>query len=169
LTLEFATVAVPTRLLLDLHRSVGTMVLSVALARIAWRATFAKFPAFPVWMSSTQKWIATKTEHILYALLLLQPLTGLTTTLLLGKPFHLLFWTVPALLPRNLDLWQSLLALHRVGAYCLFAVIGGHAGMALLHHWGFRDEVLERMAPWLGRNRPRLVVVNSEAAGIAET
>jgi hypothetical protein len=42
--------------------------------------------------------------------------------------------------------------------------------MALLHHWGFRDEVLERMAPWLGRNRPRLVVVNNEAtARSAET
>jgi cytochrome b561 len=170
LTLEFAKVALPTRLLLDLHRSVGTMALCVALARIVWRGTFAKFPPFPAWMSNAQKWIATKTEYLLYGLLLLQPLTGLATTLLLGKPFQLFFWTVPSLIHRDLDLWELLLAAHRAGAYCLFTVVGGHAGLALLHHYVFRDEVLERMAPWVRQKRPRFVVVSSEAtSGIAET
>ena len=161
LTLEFAQVPIPTRPLLDLHRSVGTMVFGAVTARIVWRSTFAEFPPFPAWMSGVQKGIATKTEYVLYALLLLQPMTGLMTTLLLGKPFHLLFWTVPAVLPRNMDLWQSVLAVHRIGAYSLFTVIAGHAGMALLHHYVFRDEVLQRMAPWVRQKRPRLVVIHS--------
>lgn len=163
LTLEFAEGAIPMRPLLDFHRSAGTIVWSVALARIFWRSSLAKFPPFPEWMSGAQKWIATKIEYLLYALLLLQPLTGMATTLLLGKPFHLFFWTVPALVHRDLDLWQSLLAVHRIGAYCLFTVVGGHAGMALMHHYVFRDEVLERMAPWMRQKRPRLVVINGEA------
>jgi len=108
-------------------------------------------------MSSVQKWITTKTEYLLYALILLQPLTGLATTLLLGRPFHLFFWTVPQLVHRNLDLWELLLAIHRVGAYCLFALVGGHAGMALVHHYVFRDEVLERMAPWVRRKCPKAI------------
>ena len=168
LALEFARDSVPTLPLLDLHRSAGTMVWFFALTRIVWRGTFAKFPPFPEWMSNPQKWIATKIEYILYGLLLLQPLTGLTAMLLLGKPFHLFFWTVPPLVHRNLDLWESLLEFHRVGAYCLFAVVGGHAGMALLHHYVFRDEVLERMAPWIRRKSP-IPVSNPLATKAAET
>lgn len=164
LTLEFAEGTVPTQPLLDFHRSAGTVVWCVALTRIIWRGTFAKFPPFPEWMSNAQKWIATKIEYVLYALLLAQPLTGLATTFLLGKPFHLFFWTVPPLIHRNLDLWESLLFVHRVGAFCLFAVIGGHASMALLHHYVFRDEVLERMAPWMRRKRQRPVVIDGSAA-----
>jgi cytochrome b561 len=140
------------------------MVWCVALTRIAWRGTFAKFPPFPDWMSDAQKWIATRTEYVLYVLLLLQPLSGFATTLLLGKPFPLFIWIVPALVPRNLDLWESLLAVHRVGAYCLFTVIGGHGGLALLHHYVFHDEVLQRMAPWVRRKRPRRVIVDGSAA-----
>lgn len=164
LTLEFAEGTVPTHPLLDFHRSAGTVVWSVALVRIIWRWTFAKFPPFPDWMSGAQKWIANKTEYVLYGMLLLQPLTGLATTLALGKPFLLFFWTVPALVHRDLDLWETLLSVHRIGAYCLFAAVGGHAGMALLHHYVFRDEVLERMAPWVRRKRSRLVVVDGSAA-----
>ena len=154
LTLEFARDSVPILPLLDFHRSAGSTLWFLAMTRIVWRATFAKFPPFPEWMSNAQKWIATKIEYILYGLLLLQPLTGLTMTLLLGEPFHLFFWTVPPLVHRNLDLWENLLTIHRAGAWCLFAVVGGHAGMALLHHYVFRDEVLERMAPWVRQKSP---------------
>lgn len=166
LTLEFSEGTIPIQPLLDFHRSAGAVVWCVALTRIIWRGTFARFPPFPEWMSNAQKWIATKIEYVLYALLLTQPLTGLATTFALGKPFHLFFWTVPPLIQRNFDLWESLLSVHRVGAYCLFAVIGGHASMALFHHYVFRDEVLERMAPWMRRKRQRLVVIDGSAATI---
>lgn len=162
LALEFAGNSVPALVLLDFHRSAGTMIWFIALMRIVWRGTRAKFPPFPDWMSDVQKWVATKIEYVLYGLLLLQPLTGITTTLLLGEPFHLFFWTVPALVRRNLDLWEFMLAVHRTGAWCLFAVIGGHAGMALLHHYVFRDEVLERMAPWVRRKSKPAVTKAAE-------
>ena len=45
--------------------------------------------------------------------------------------------------------------IHEIGAYCMFAVIGGHAGMALLHHYVFKDDVLEKMAPWCQQKKTR--------------
>ena len=164
LTLQFAEGALPIHPLLDFHRSAGAMVWCVALGRILWRWTGAKFPPFPDWMSNAQKWIATKIEYTIYGLLLIQPLTGIATTLVLGKPFQLFFWTVPALVRRDLDLWESLLTIHSVGAYVLFAVVSGHAAMALLHHYVFRDEVLQRMAPWVRQKRRRLAVIDGVAA-----
>ena len=165
LTIEFAKVSVLVRPLLDFHRSVGTIVWCVALTRIVWRSTYAQFPPFPDWMSNAQRWVSTKMEYMLYGLLLLLPLTGLAATLALGKPFQLLFLTVPSIVRPNLGLWESLLAVHRFGAYGLFAAIGAHAGMALIHHYVFRDEVLERMAPWVRRKRAHLPVVISPADG----
>lgn len=165
LAFEFAKLGALMQPLLDFHRSAGTLVWCVALARIVWRSTYAEFPPFPDWMSDAQRWIATKTELLLYGLLFLLPLTGLAATLTLGKPFHLLFLTVPPLLHRNVDLFESLLAIHRAGALVLFAAIAAHAAIALIHHYLFRNEVLERMAPWMRRNHAPVAVVVSPIAG----
>lgn len=143
----------PPPALLDLHRSSGAAILAVTVLRLLWRASFAKFPPFPASMPGVQQWAATKSECLIYLLLVAQPSTGLVTTLLLGKPFHLLLWTVPALLPRNLDLWLMVLNVHRIGAYALFALVSGHAAMALVHHYLLSDGVLWAMAPWLRRQR----------------
>ena len=158
LALEFARDVAAMRPLLDLHRSAGAIAWCLALIRIVWRWTFAEFPPFPDWMSNAQRWVATKTEYVLYGLLFLLPLTGLAATLVLGKPFHLLFLTVPGFVPSNVSLWESLLAVHRLAAYGLFAAIGAHALMPLIHHYAFRDEVLERMAPWMRRERRPLAL-----------
>jgi len=102
-------------------------------------------------MPRFQQWLARRSEHLLYALLLLQPITGLATSILLGRSFPLLGWSVPLLVPRNIEAWQILLSVHRVGAYALFAVAGGHTVAAFTHHYLLRDDVLEMMAPWLRR------------------
>jgi hypothetical protein len=109
-------------------------------------------------------WIAMKTEYVLYGLLFLLPLTGLAATLVLGKPFLVLFLTVPLTFHPNPDLRESLLAAHHIGAYGLFAAIGVHAATALIHHYVFHDEVLERMAPWKLRKRAHPAPVVSPAA-----
>jgi cytochrome b561 len=165
----FARDGVLLRAVLDFHRAGGVIVWCVVLTRIAWRSTFAEFPPFPDWMSNAQKWVATRMEYILYGLLFLQPVTGLAATLVLGEPFHLFFLTVPALFHPDLDLWEALVATHRAGAWGLLAAIGAHAGMALIHHYVWGDEVLERMAPWMRRERARLPIVVNHATGDAAT
>src|SRR5258708_12097118 len=125
-------------LLLNLHRAAGGILWGVMLLRLLWRSTAARFPPFPERMPRFQQRLATLSEHLLYLLLLLQPLLGLAMSLSLGRPFRLIVWDVPSLAPRNLALWLVLLELHRVGAYALFLLASGHAIMALLHPFRLR-------------------------------
>src|SRR5579859_4294989 len=93
LSLEFFDHRIPASAFLDIHRSTGTLIWLVSAARLIWRSRFARFPPFPTWMSAVQIWFARHTEHLLYALLLLQPLSGLGMSLMFGRPFHLFFMT----------------------------------------------------------------------------
>jgi cytochrome b561 len=70
-------------------------------------------------MPKLQQRVAKLNEYSLYALLLLQPLSGLGMTLFRGRPFALLFWRVPALLSPQPELSQALWSVHEVGAVVL--------------------------------------------------
>jgi cytochrome b561 len=148
--------------LLWLHRSLGVLVWTVTALRFLWRMSYARFPAWPAKLGRFHHLVVTLGEYGLYALLFLQPATGLLSSLLRGKPFPLFGWIVPALLPRNARLSLVLLTAHQCGAFTLIAIVTGHALAALVHHYGTRDDILVAMAPWLkprGRTAPRLTVV----------
>ena len=132
-----------------MHRSIGFSVWVLVCLRLAWRMTHARFPPFANSMNIVHRWVVTLSEYALYALLLLQPVTGMTGTLLSGKPFGLFVWTVPALLPRMPDASVAVLSAHQVGAVWLIALIGGHATAALMHHYLAGDDTLKTMAPWV--------------------
>jgi cytochrome b561 len=138
-------------MLLAVHRSTGALTWLVVACRLAWRRSFASLPPFPASIPKPQQWAATANEYALYALLLVQPLTGLGDTLFRGRPFVLLAWRVPALLATRKDLYQPLHAAHVLGAALLAALIALHAAAALLHALVLRDGVFERMLP--GRSR----------------
>ena len=140
----------PTRpLAFTLHHSLGVSVWIVAWLRLAWRMTHARFPPYAKDMNIVHRWVVTLSEYALYALLLIQPVTGMTGTLLSGKPFGLFIWSVPTLLPRMPDASVAVLGLHQVGAFWLIALVGGHATAALLHHYLAGDDTLKTMAPWV--------------------
>ncbi len=136
-------------LVFTVHRSLGVSIWIVAWLRLAWRLTHARFPPFAEDMNIVHRWVVTLSEYALYALLLLQPVTGMTGTLLSGKPFGLFFWTVPALLPRMTDASVAVLGFHQVGAFWLIALVGGHATAGLMHHYLAGDDTLKTMAPWV--------------------
>lgn len=139
--------------LLALHRSMGLVTWCVVVGRLIWRARFAHKPPFPETMSKPQQWAATLNEYGLYALLLMQPLTGLGDTLFRGRPFTLAIWRVPPLLHADKPVFHALHALHEWGALALLALIGLHAAAALLHGVVLRDGVLQRMLPWTAADR----------------
>ncbi|MBV8191633.1 MAG: cytochrome b/b6 domain-containing protein [Alphaproteobacteria bacterium] len=87
--------------LITVHRSTGSLLWVVVVARLVWRHGFAHLPAFPATMPRFQQRVAMLNEYALYSLLLLQPLTGLANTLFQGRSFELVIWQVPALLERN--------------------------------------------------------------------
>jgi cytochrome b561 len=137
--------------LLMLHRSSGAAVWAVTAMRWGWRASFARFPPFPERLPHVMRWAAKMSERALYVLLLAVPLTGLGDTLLRGRPFELLAWTVPALLPRDLPAAELLHQFHIWGAWALAGLAAVHALAALFHHLVLKDDVLEAMLPWTAR------------------
>jgi cytochrome b561 len=136
-----------TAAILAFHRLSGLVTWIVATARLAWRRTFAKLPPFPVSMPKLQQTIAKANEYGLYALLLLQPLTGLGDTLFRGKPVSLFVWKLPAVLPTVKPAFHAFHAAHEIGAIALLALLALHVGAALFHA-ARRDGVLGRMLPW---------------------
>jgi cytochrome b561 len=91
-------------------------------------------------------------EYGLYALLLVQPATGLLTTFFGGRPFPLFFfWWIPPFMPREEMLRAAFHLSHELGAWALAVLTVGHAAAALFHHFVLRDDVLECMAPVIQR------------------
>jgi cytochrome b561 len=140
--------------LLVLHRSTGLLIWVVTLTRLLWRNTLARFPAFPDRMSNARRRIVGASERALYLLLLLQPLTGLASTLALGRTFQIFVWQMPVLMPRSVALSLALADAHAATAACLVALVTVHAARALMHRYVARDDIFEAMAPWL-KARPR--------------
>jgi cytochrome b561 len=133
--------------LLVIHRTMGLLTWTVALARLVWRRGFADLPPFPESMPKPEQWIAKANEYGLYVLLLVQPITGLGEVVFRGRPFTLFFWQVPALLAPYATIRSLFLEAHELGAKALLVLIGLHAGAALFHGLVLRDGVLQRMLP----------------------
>jgi cytochrome b561 len=133
--------------ILATHRTMGVLTWIVGLARLAWRQNFAYLPTFPPSIPKLQQSIAKANEYGLYALLFVQPITGLGNVLFRGHPFELFVWQVPALLEPNPAIRSLFVLAHEFGAKALLALVGLHAGAALFHRLVLRDGVLQRMLP----------------------
>jgi superoxide oxidase len=137
--------------LLTVHRTMGVLTWIVGLARLVWRRWFACLPPFPQSMPMLQQLMAKANEYGLYALLLVQPISGLGNVLFHGRPFALFMWEVPALLAPDPAIRSVFVRAHEFGAKALVVLIGLHAGAALFHGLVLRDGVLRRMLPWTSR------------------
>ena len=136
-------------IVLATHRSSGVTTWLVALARLVWRHNFAYLPPFPKNMPKLQQTIAKANEYGLYALLAVQPITGLGRVLFRGQPFELLIWQVPAFFEENPTIRGRFADAHEFGAKALLVLIALHVGAALFHRLVLRDGVLQRMWPWV--------------------
>lgn len=130
------------------HRSEGVAIWGVVALRLLWRGAFADLPPFPSGMPAAQQWAAKINEYALYALLLLQPVTGLGGLILRGRPVVLFLWRIPSLFVANKPLAHTVLGVHETGALILLGLIGLHAAAGLFHLIVRRDGVFGRMLPW---------------------
>jgi cytochrome b561 len=135
-------------LLLAIHRPVGVLILVFALVRLVNRLTH-KLPAFLATMSAAERRIASWSEYLLYALLLIQPLVGWAMLsaarfpVTLVGPVHL-----PGIAPHNVDVYAVLRECHSVFAFLLFATFTAHVFAVLFHTLVLRDRLIDRMALW---------------------
>ena len=140
-------------LLLTIHRSLGVSVWTLVMCRLVWRSLFATLPPFPKTMPKSQQAIATLSEYALYALLLLQPITGLAQSLTRGKPFVLFGLEAPVVMARDKALTAVFHQIHELTAWTLLGLISLHLLAALFHGFILRDEVLPSMLPWKPSSR----------------
>jgi cytochrome b561 len=140
--------------LLNTHRSLGAALWLLTLVRLLWKAGMARTPALPATVGRHQHLLARATEAALYALLLLQPLTGFLQSIARGKPFVLLGANVPMLMTKNKAFAHAAHDIHERGAGALLILIGLHALAALGHHFLMRDDVLRAMLPARAKKYP---------------
>jgi len=135
-------------LLLAIHRPLGVLILVFAVVRLANRLTH-RLPPFLATMSPAERRIGTWSEYLLYALLLVQPLTGWAMLsaarfpIVLVGPLHL-----PGIAPHDIDVYGVLRQAHNVFAFLLFATFTAHVCAVLFHTLVLRDRLLDRMAVW---------------------
>lgn len=136
---------------LSQHKSIGMLVLMLALARIAWRL-FSPGPRAPSGSPAWQRAAAGASHGLLYLLLLLQPLTGWLMSSTKNYPVSFFGWfQFPDLVGAS-EVWHERLEeIHEFLAGTIIAIAVLHAAAALYHHFVLRDGVLRRMLPGLGR------------------
>lgn len=131
-----------------LHISGGLLLLLLTLLQLAWRqATPAPTPlaSHPHWMQRMALWVK-RTLHLLLLALLL---TGYLMTTAEGQAARFFDWPlIPSIAKLDGAAVDWLGSLHLWGAWLLIALVAGHAGAALFHHFVHKDATLRRILPF---------------------
>ncbi len=134
--------------LVAIHRPLGIMILILAAIRFLNRIC-TKLPPFPPTMSRQERFLASSSEKLLYALMFVLPLVGWGMLsaghypIVMFGPVHL-----PPILPTNPTLYAVLRQSHTILAFLLFATFLAHLSAVLFHTLIVRDRFLDRMALW---------------------
>ena len=138
----------PTKLqLYSWHKWAGVTIFMLVLVRCLWRITHAA-PPLPDDMPRWQRVVAEATHYVLYALMIVIPLTGWLMSS--AKGFQTVYFGVlpiPDLLDKNKELGETLNAVHKYLNYTMIGILLAHIGAALKHHFIEKDDILRRMLP----------------------
>ena len=128
--------------LLLVHVALGVGVLALAALRLLWRAG-TPLPEWAEGLSPTERRVAHVVERLLYATLVLIPLTGLALVLASGEDWDLgnREWVAPFELADD----DVLLGAHIATHLAFFAALAVHVGLVLKHQLVDRDGLLGRM------------------------
>jgi len=134
--------------LMNLHISIGVVILALVLGRFLWRL----FHHVPPERSLTrwQNLGSTALHLTLYGLIIVTTLTGWVYASMRG--WNLSFFglvPLPALVAEGSAIGRNIGELHQILIWVLLAGIGLHVGAAVLHLLVYRDRVMQRMLPGL--------------------
>jgi len=138
--------------LVAIHRPLGAVILVLAVIRLVNRQ-LQPLPPFLATMSARERVIATASERLLYALMLLLPLVGWAMLSAAQLPVRIGPIVLPPILPRSMALYTLLRRSHTFLAYLLFFSFMAHLSAVLFHTIVLRDGLLSRMLPWTSRTR----------------
>jgi cytochrome b561 len=127
------------------HKWFGVTVFMLVWLRLAWRMAHPAPPP-PAGLSPLLKNIARAAHVLLYALMVLIPLSGWLMSS--AKGFQTVWFGVlpiPDVLPRDKELGDLLEEIHEGLNAALMLTLGGHVVAALWHHFVLKDDTLKRM------------------------
>jgi len=135
------------RVLVDVHRPLGILIFVLAVIRLVNRQ-LRPLPPFLATMSASERAIATASERLMYALMLLLPLVGWGMLSAARLPVRVGPLVLPPILPQDTAFYTLLRRSHTVLAYLLFFTFMAHLSAVLFHSFVLRDGLLRRMLPW---------------------
>jgi cytochrome b561 len=131
--------------LYDLHRSLGVALFFTIVTRLIYRWRHPPLP-MPDDIPAIQRFAAHVTHCGLYALLIVQPLSGWIATSAYPAPISVFGWvTLPPIWPENRALSERLFFVHGLVGIALACLVAVHITAALYHHFIRKDRVLMRM------------------------
>lgn len=133
--------------IINLHRSVGETVFALVLLRAAWRF-ISPPPSLPAGTTQIVRWGSHLVHAGLYLLMLAVPVLGVLFTWAAGR--DLSFWGFVDIAPPawvDPSLRDSFRDLHELGANAILWLVGLHVAAALVHHYVFKDGLIDRMLP----------------------
>lgn len=129
------------------HKTIGMLVLVLAILRLIWRL-FNAPPPLPKHLAKWEVWAAKLGHLALYALIFIVPISGWFYSQAAGYGDY---WWGPVSIPSVIEASESAEALfyelHEAFVKLLIAVVVVHILAALRHHFILKDNVLKRMLP----------------------
>ncbi|WP_279482967.1 cytochrome b [Aureimonas sp. SK2] len=129
------------------HKNLGTVVLVLMLARIAYRLTHRP-PPLPAGLPPLQRRVAAAVHGVLYLVLAVMAVSGFVRVQAGGFPIELLdALGLPPLVPRSDAVAETAKRIHVLTHYPLIALIALHIAGAIHHAAVRRDGLIRRMWP----------------------
>lgn len=133
--------------LINLHLSVGVVILLVVIVRAVWRLSHAAPPP-PTGLPAWQLLASRVTHGLLYLLLFAIPLLGWLNASARGWTITLFgVASLPRVVAEGSPLGRLAGDIHVYASYLLLGAAGLHVLGALYHRFVLRDRVLDRMLP----------------------
>ncbi len=138
----------PTKLdLFFWHKSNGMLILALVALRILWRLA-NRAPELPTAMVPWERAAAHLSHFLLYALMIVLPVTGWIVSSASNVPFRIFrLIPLPAIVAPDKATADLFSTVHGWLVTLLALVLLAHIGAALWHHYVKRDTVLVRMLP----------------------
>ena len=146
-TADAASLGIEQATYYDWHKTLGLLALALAVGRLINRRAGALPPWAPT-LSPLEQKIIHRAEQLLYAAMVVMPLSGLLYVMAGGYGVRLFgLFTVPNPIGPSPVVASVARLVHVASALLLLLPLGAHLAIVLGHQYGLKDRLLDRMLP----------------------